>query len=442
MKAWYVQAWVVVSVALLFISSGPQPAVADGPPGDVGAADMWLTFERRLSIADELGNYAPAVAYNSQRGEFLVAWHRLRSDNCHEIVGRRVAEGGAPLGGEFIIASGFFGEQRAYPALAYNATQNDYAVVYLAAGYAGPLVPGQVNEVRGRAVSWNGGTLAPEQLIYQWANRSFWQPRIAWNSTDNLYMVVWHASDTGTGKPTDVASFPLHSDLSPIYGVATLISATREPRQPEVTFNPSMDEFLVVWGETWPVTDDRDVFAARLNRLTGAPVLSPWTVAYSGSDEYAPSVTTNGQSRYLVAWNRLVPGNPDVQGIELAGDGTAVTGYLDIAATDAAEALPRAVARRGPTREYVVTFVRSVGGLFHVAAGYWGDDVPGGGGVTVVANEAPLNRDEPVVAVGSRGFLFSYAGYNPSPGATTPSRIYSRYLWTDARLTFVPVVRR
>jgi hypothetical protein len=427
--------------ALLTAWSGPPEAQADPPPR-IGVTAPWLSAEIRVSVADELGNMYPTAAYNSNREEFLVVWQRQRSDNHSEIVGRRVSGSGALLGDEFIIASGFFNEHRASPALAYNAFQDEYAVVYLCANYVEELGPSRENQVCGRTVSGDGLTLGGERTIYAWFNRSFWEPRVAWNSQRNRYLAVWYACDTATAQPTDVASFPLESDLSKVVGVdvAFLVSTGKEPLLPDLVYNASMDEYFIVWQETWPTSDDTDIRGSRLDGLQGMRVSGTGVllIGFTTALETYPAVTTNGQSRYLVVWGSYSPGNWDVRGKELVADGTPVSGYRDIAVTGLAEIFPRVAARPGPTREYLVAFMRFSDGRGRIAASYWGDGISGG--EIDVASALPLDRGQPVVTVGNSGFLFVYQG--KVSGSPEPSRIYTRYFWPNAHLTYLPLVLR
>ena len=45
----------------------------------------------------------PAIAYNSQRQEYLVVWYNDRT-NCDDIRAQRVSRGGALVGGPFYVA--------------------------------------------------------------------------------------------------------------------------------------------------------------------------------------------------------------------------------------------------------------------------------------------------------------------------------------------------
>jgi len=97
------------------------------------------------------------------------------------------------------------------PAVAYNAKEDNYLVVWMY-NWSGTSI-WNPNRIDGRTVKWDGSSMGSERVIISWPNRSFWTPRVTWNSFHNQYMVVWTAFDTTTGQPHNVA----HAILN-VYG--------------------------------------------------------------------------------------------------------------------------------------------------------------------------------------------------------------------------------
>ncbi|MCB0036805.1 MAG: hypothetical protein KDE51_22390, partial [Anaerolineales bacterium] len=155
--------------------------------------------------------YQPAVAYNSTNEEYLVVWYGEDDsgslvDNEFEIFGQRIdALTGAEIGSDFRISDmGGLGDANydaQFPRVAYNATNNEYLVVWMSDDNSGSLIDNEfeifgqrLNAATGAAVGSNdfrisdmGGT---GNTTYS-ANR----PDVVWNSTNNEYLVVWHGDD-------------------------------------------------------------------------------------------------------------------------------------------------------------------------------------------------------------------------------------------------------
>lgn len=142
----------------------------------------------------------------------------------------------------FAISAG--SHDRVQPSVAYNAINDEYLVVWM----HNPSGDNSTYEIWGRLVAWNGSSMGPEFLIIQWANRSFWTPRVVWNSVRNEYLVIWNALDTTTSLATDVAGYRVSADGAVIDpGFPIIITDVNEPHQADVVYNLAADGYLVVW---------------------------------------------------------------------------------------------------------------------------------------------------------------------------------------------------
>lgn len=147
----------------------------------------------------------PAIAYNSQQQEFLVVWsgsHTISGEN--EIWGQRLdALTGVEIGNDFKISStGAINDtdplyDAARPDIAYNASDDEYLVVWSA-----DHTTDEEYEIYGRRVDGATGNLLGSQIRISYAgpegNPSFDAdvPSIAYNSQDNEYVVVYQADTT------------------------------------------------------------------------------------------------------------------------------------------------------------------------------------------------------------------------------------------------------
>ena len=378
----------------------------------------------------ECDRYVPAVAYNSRHHEYLVLWHNKWSGN-RDIYARRVSETGKLLSW-FAVSAG--PHDRVQPAVAYNATNDQYLVVWMYNANG----DGSTYEIWGRTVAWNGSSMGAEFQIITWPNRTFWTPSVAWNGYRNEYLVVWNALDATTGLPTDVAHALLSASGVKLFG--TIISSAEQPHQADVTYNVAADEYLVVWRRMWTASDG-DIRAARVSGGSGTVVSPPglFTINAETEDQLLPAVTTNQQQRYMVVWQHAFPGpccDWDIRGQELDVNGNLVGSALRIARTTDDETYPDVAARPGSGREYVAVWQQTTATGEAIRAYQWGNVTRG---YFDVAAFAFWNSENPTVAAGSPGYLIAYEG--DSAGDPTVYRhIYGRMWWPE--VVYLPLVLR
>lgn len=126
--------------SLIVLLAGAVLLFASLVPAEPGLAQTGDRVEAPLASTGRLGpefeisglappgadHYRAAVAYNWRHGEYLVAWHNKWPDGHRDIYAQRVSESGELLSW-FSITDG--PDDRVQPALAYNATNDEYLVV-------------------------------------------------------------------------------------------------------------------------------------------------------------------------------------------------------------------------------------------------------------------------------------------------------------------------
>jgi hypothetical protein len=402
-------------------------------PDDALATTSVLGGEIQISLptTPECDRYQPSVAYNWVHDEYLVVWHNAWPDGHQDIYARRVSHSGQLLSW-FSVSAG--ANDRVQPAVAYNASTDEYLVVWMYNANG----DGSTYEIWGRTIAWNGAYQNPPFQIITWPNRTFWTPRVAWNSIRNEYLVVWSAHDATTLTPTDVAHALLAADGSKLFG--TIISSAEEPHQADVTYNVAADEYLVVWRRMWAPADG-DIRAARIAAGPGVVVDPPgvFTIDAPEEDQQLPAVTTNEQHRYLVVWQHAFPGpccDWDIRGQELDVNGNLVGSVFSIASTTDDETSPAVVARPGPVRDYLVTWQRTASTGEEIWAYHRKDATIE---VFDVAASAFWDHESPAVAWGRVAPLIVYEG--DSQGDPTVYRhIYGRR-WVPNAVHLPLVVR-
>ena len=346
----------------------------------------------------------PAVAYNGRHGEYMIVWYGDDDagplvDDEFEIFAQRLSAAGAQLGvnDRRISDMGPNGDAdfaARNPAIAYNATSDEYLVVWNGDDGSGPLVDNE-REVFSQRLSATGAQLGVNDRrisdMGPTGDASFAAevPAVAHNPVANQYMVAWVGDDdTGTlveGEdeifvqrlgangaeegPNDRRVSAQGPDGNQSFGV----------NLPSLAYNPAHDEYLVAWeGDDdtgGKVSGGEEIFVQRL-AATGAEVGaddqrisrmgpdgdtgfrantprlavgaggSEYLVALDGTDD-APGLLTGG---FEVFAQRLDP-----DGVEIGGDDVRVS-TMGVDGDPLSDGLAASVAYGARANEYQIAW--------------------------------------------------------------------------------------
>jgi hypothetical protein len=244
--------------------------------------------------------HSPTLAFNSAANEFLAAWVADSiTDGQMGVYVQRINPGdGAKIGSSVLISSTAPGIQS--PAIAYNATNNQYLAVWLDRTASPRTVNGLLLD----------GSVASLGTVFTISSTSATpqDPAVAYNSVDHEYLVVWAVA----GVPSTIYAQRV-DPAGGLQGTAVNISnpaANGTSRHPSVTYNSSNDEYLVAWsGDSATTTGEYEIYAQRLTGSVASLSGSPIRVSRMGPDgdsAYAafwPHATYNSRhNEYLVAW--------------------------------------------------------------------------------------------------------------------------------------------
>ncbi len=251
---------------------------------------------------EDFDAFNPAVAYNSEDNEYLVVWQGDDDagslvDNELEIYGQRIdAETGAEVGtNDFRISDmgatdGDTAYRAQHPAVAYNSTNNEYLVVWAGDDDSPPLVDDEFEIFGQRINAASGAEVGADFRLSDMGTTDgdtafgAYGPAVAYNFTDNEYLVVWMGDDDGGsladgeyeiyGQRIDAetgaevgADFRI-SDMGTTDG-----STAYAAFGPWVAYSHASNEYLVVWrgdDDTDPlVNDELEIYVQRIDASTG-----------------------------------------------------------------------------------------------------------------------------------------------------------------------------
>ncbi len=238
-----------------------------------------------------------------------------------DIYGRRVSATGVPIGGDFRISGpGATADERA-PAVAWNEIDNRYLVVWADRDNSSTAAPTSTGDgwpptaPAGRDFRISGDGAASDEGT----------PAVAWNATANEFLVVWWRDSgdqralatTSTGGGCGAGGLAIGTEFR-ISGDG----ATSDEYAPAVAWNGAGNRYLVVWN------DNRDLYTrgvdvyGRLVKRDGTAVGTDFRVSSLAAtqDDESPAVVSNqARNQYLVVWHDQRDSVADVFGRRLSG---------------------------------------------------------------------------------------------------------------------------
>ncbi len=306
--------------------------------------------------------YGPKVVYNNTSHEYLVVWHGQGSpaspDAMFEIYGQRLSRTGAEIEKDFRISTttdlgkimGSFVRASAHADVAWNSSNNQYLVVWDAMGQPDEIIR---TEIFGQLLNATGGAIGKNFRISntndQGAEFNAGLPAIAYNSTNKQYMVVWagpfkvKSQNEVWGQALDASGVLVgkgNGDFL-ISQMTTKIGSDRDSSAPQIAYNNSNNEYLVVFHATGvPGVDNNnmtEVFGQRINAATRLEI---------GPNDFRISNTTGGRMNgadnprvafndrgleYLIVWRGIRTDVPfEIVGQRVSFEGSEIEGDFQV----------------------------------------------------------------------------------------------------------------
>ena len=360
----------------------------------VGPTDFLIA-----SAGDVLTASVRETAMASNGGtEALVVWNQesvIGSELQREVWARRIDTASGGTIGSVLRVSNMAGDtggiyEVAEPEVAYNATANEYLVVWR----GNDDVIGQGKwEIFGRRIDASTGAFNSSEFRISFmgdeGDLSSYSdyPSVAWDSVHNRYLVAWRGTNSTTAQEleeeiyarvlnADGTSFSL--DDVCLSSIGPDLDLDREASEPAVVFDPTFDNgtgrFLVVFSGDHDANGASDIFGQFVNP-DGTESGSDFRISDMGDDPgsedyfaYYPNVAFNPtDGEFLVVWHGEdnTPGNglTEVFGQRLQAATGAEVGTNDFQISDAGPADSVDFSASGPdvawndaTDSYVVAY--------------------------------------------------------------------------------------
>jgi len=268
-------------------------AAAEIGPNDLRVSQMGPNGSTLFSAI------SPAVAYNSEDDRFLVVWYGDHgTDGENEVYGRLIRSDGTPLGPQLRISSMGPNNDVDYdalnPAVAYNPVDNEFLVVWRGDDDTAPLSDNEFEIFGQRLLGDTGAHVGTNDFqvtdvgpLGSPVNGAS-DPDVTYNTTNNQYLVVWSANE-GLGG--------LDNDENEVYG----------QRLSSTGAQLGANDFRI--SQMGP--DGNGSFDAISSAVTYNPVANEYLVVWSGDDNTPPLIDNERE----IFGQRL-----SVAGVAIGGD--------------------------------------------------------------------------------------------------------------------------
>ncbi len=304
---------------------------------------------------------APDLAYDPDHQQMLVVWEDKNPVTGYtDIFGRIANNAGNVYGYDFLICYGIQGAECFHPSVAYSRVQNRYLVVWQRT--SGPDASG---EIEGQFVYWSGNVQGSFDIRTAAGMDSFAQPDVAFNHKRNEFLVAFQLVDCSVPScQRDILGHRVNSlgqVLDGSYGIRIGYNTVPES-DPSVAAYPDPTEskcWMIAWTffyDTDPL--DRDIHHNLLN-CDGIPQGGTgWAIAYTGWDDFSPSITwSESAQKYLAAWTMTTSVfTTSLSGVELDPSGDPASAYRQIGGFIASD--PSVAA--GPKGDFLTAFTDSI----------------------------------------------------------------------------------
>jgi len=289
----------------------------------------------------------PDVAGNPGAGSYLAVWQGATGMPAEWNIYARLVYSDGTYGARRDVYTATYDQQ--YPAVAFNANDEEYLVVWRSYNTFSGLygIYGQVVEVDGDR---SGST-----ITIHTANVQLSYPDVTFNVSDTQYLVAWQEYSGGGMLPAwEIRGEIVAADGSAVVAAFDILTGTADQTLPAAAYSLSDTAYLVV-GQHYAGANDLNDVRARWVGRGGELDTAAFAVATGSDDQRAPDAACAGDGVCLVAWERQAAigvSGWDIYARRIDGGGTAGSAF-SVYDGNADQRYP-AVAYNTLTAEYIV----------------------------------------------------------------------------------------
>lgn len=238
---------------------------------------------------------SPALAANTTNQEFLVVWQDQRNGSFRDIYGQRVRHDGSLVGTNFVVSNA--SNDQTDVVAAYNATQNQYLVVWQDCRNSATLT-----DIYGQFVGHDGKLIGANFVVSKHPANSY-EPSVAYNSGDDEFLVVWEDDRSATVGDFNIYGQRVSATGNLLGSEFPISIAPNSQNHPEADYNALGKTYLVVWQDRRnSVTSEEDVYG-QLVKNTGALAGGNFAISIASAFQGGQlSVASEAQS-FLVSFD-------------------------------------------------------------------------------------------------------------------------------------------
>ena len=260
----------------------------------VSESGMLLSDQTRISFmgpdgAVQYAAFEPKVAYNPLANQYLVIWWGDVPDGAlvdkeDEVYGQILTATLVPVGSRFRISfMGTDGDVLAgatSPDVVFNPTANEYYAIWQGDNING-IFADQDFEIWGQRINApNGNLIGSNTRLSDMGSTdgdaSFTAAdcRVAYNSTDNEYFVVWEGDDDNNALNGDMEIYGQRVNASTGAEIGNDIRLTfhgdedridEDATNPSLAYNPTDNQYLLAYNATVDGLNDFEIYTRLLN---------------------------------------------------------------------------------------------------------------------------------------------------------------------------------
>jgi hypothetical protein len=269
--------------------------------------DGEIVGEIQLFSPVEDGMNGGAIAHNMYTNEYLTATPILKASSPYELYMKTIDSVGNPVSGPEIIYPGGGGTVM-LPILRFNHVQRNYFLVYNDKN----VFNSYLNNI-GFILDENGN---PVQGPFEVGNQvgDEYASRIAYNPTDDTYLVVWedfrNVRNDWTA-PCDIYGALIDGGGGMITEIAVMDDVGMEnegnQRVPVPVYNPDKNEFLVVYkDEPAGIAGAEGLIMGRIIKADGTPAGDAFLIVDPPRIQHWPDIAyIQEEKKYFMVWNDM-----------------------------------------------------------------------------------------------------------------------------------------